>query len=198
MYNLPVYELSEMVQNLPIYAAYACAAAVGVCTVGACALWVARKYAREGRKIAAVSLVGAMLIGGMVVVGTDDAGSKPGTNDVSQVEGSTNAVTQTEGSTNVLGGAVQGRARSPSAPQRVANGENNCPSIRRVRRTRPTEMVPVTDDDIARRWRVVSVSSNSVDASVFAIEQSDNRTISCRLGSRPAARRGLRRVARSA
>ena len=35
----------------------------------------------------------------------------------------------------------------------------------------------VTDDDIARRWRVVSVSSNSVDASVFAFEQSNNQTI---------------------
>lgn len=60
----------------------------------------------------------------MVAVGTDDVGTKPGTDDVTQVEGGTNAVMQTEGGINVLGGSVQGRARSPSAPQRVANGNN--------------------------------------------------------------------------
>ena len=42
MYNCPMYEIDETIHNLPIYAVYVCAAAVGVCTVGAGAIWVAR------------------------------------------------------------------------------------------------------------------------------------------------------------
>ena len=76
MYNYPMHEIAKTIQNLPTYAAYACAAGVGVCTIGAGAYWIARKLARSARQIAAVSLVGAVLIGGMVVVGTDDAGTK--------------------------------------------------------------------------------------------------------------------------
>ena len=56
--------------------ALACAAGVGVCAVGAGTYWITKKLARSARQIAAVSLVGAVLIGGMVVVGTDDAGTK--------------------------------------------------------------------------------------------------------------------------
>ena len=56
--------------------ALACAAGVGVCAVGAGTYWITKKLARSTRQIAAVSLVGAVLIGGMVVVGTDDAGTK--------------------------------------------------------------------------------------------------------------------------
>lgn len=115
--------------------------------------------ARNARKLAAVSLVGAILVGGMVVVGTDDAGTKPSTNDVSQVEGGT----------NVLGGVIQGRARSPSAPQRVANEESNGPALRRVRRTHPTGMNSITDDDITQGWRVISVSSNALPAATFTM-----------------------------
>ena len=149
--------------------AFTSAASVGACAVGAGACWLAKKVARSARQIVAVSLVGAVLIGGMVVVGTDDAGTKPGTNDVTQVEGGTNTMTQTEVSTNVLGGAVQGRVRSPSAPQRVANGESNGLALRRVRRTRPTMLSPITDDDIAQGWRVVSMSSNALETAAFTI-----------------------------
>ena len=80
----------ENLQSFYVNTAYACAVGVGVCTIGVGAYWIAKKLARSARQIAAVSLVGAVLIGGMVVVGTDDAGTKPGTNDVSQVEGGTN------------------------------------------------------------------------------------------------------------
>ena len=92
MYNGLMCDFYGTIQNLPTCATYVCAAAVGVCIVGAGAFRVALECARGGRKIAAASLVGAMLIGGMVVVGTDDAGSKPGTNDVSQVGGGTNQI----------------------------------------------------------------------------------------------------------
>ena len=92
------------------------------------------------------------------------AGTKDGTNGVDQVEGETNAVTQVEGGTNVLGGAVQGRARSPSAPQGTANGESNGQALRRVRRTRPTGMTPITDDDIAHLWRI----STTFNVNAFA------------------------------
>ena len=57
-----------------------------------------------------------------------------GTNGANQVECDTNTVMQLEGGPNVLGGVVQGRARSPSAPQGVANGESNDPALRCVRR----------------------------------------------------------------
>ena len=93
------------------------------------------------------------------------AGTKDGTNGVDQVEGETNAVTQVEGGTNVLGGAVQGRARSPSAPQGAANGESNGQALRRVQRTRPTGMTPITDDDIAQMWRIgATVDGNAIAA----------------------------------
>ena len=93
------------------------------------------------------------------------AGTKEGTNGVDQVEGETNTVTQVEGGTNVLGGGVQGRARSPSAPQGAANGESNGQAFRRVRRTRPTGMTPITDDDIAQMWRIgATVDGNAIAA----------------------------------
>ena len=118
--------------------AFTSAASVGACAVGAGACWLAKKVARSARQIVAVSLVGAVLIGGMVVVGTDDAGTKPGTNDVTQVEGGTNTMTQTEVSTNVLGGAVQGRAQIPAVPQSKLNEIRVFQRLRRARRSRPT------------------------------------------------------------
>ena len=58
MYNIHMHEIAETIQVLPTYAAYTCAAAVGVCIIGVGTLWVAQKYARGGRKVAAASLVG--------------------------------------------------------------------------------------------------------------------------------------------
>ena len=169
MSNLFFREISETMQNIPAYVSFICAAGVGICTIGAGTCWLAKKVTRGARQIVAVSFVGAVLVGGMVVVGTDTAGAKPTTNDVTQVEGGTNTMTQTEVSTNVLGGAVQGRARSLSAPQRVANGEYNGLALRRVRRTRPTMLSPITDNDIAQGWRVVSMSSNALETATFTM-----------------------------
>ncbi|MCQ2392986.1 MAG: hypothetical protein MJ249_01755 [Kiritimatiellae bacterium] len=144
----------ENLQSFYVNTVYACAVGVGVCTIGAGAYWIAKKLARSTRQIAAVSLVGAVLIGGMVVVGTDGAGTKPGTNDVSQVEGGT----------NVLNGVVQGRARIPAAPQCGVNMENNGQALRRSRSLRPTGMA-----DVTQGWRLVSVSSNALPAATFTM-----------------------------
>ncbi len=91
------------------------------------------------------------------------AGTKDGTNGVDQVEGGTNTVTQVEGGTNVLGG-VQGRARIPAVPQSEANGESDGQDLRRVRRTRPTSMASITNNDIAQLWRI----GTTVDVNSFA------------------------------
>ncbi|MCQ2394220.1 MAG: hypothetical protein MJ249_08020 [Kiritimatiellae bacterium] len=168
----------ENIQSVCVNTAYACAAGVGAVVV---AYGVARgmKFLSGGVKcLAAASLAGSLIIGGMTVTGVHIAGAK--TNDTQQVGGdlsNTNDIGQVEGTTNILRGVVQGRARIPAAPQGTANVEANVPALRRSRSLRPTGMAPVTDEDIARRWRVVSVSSNSVDASVFAFEQSNNQTI---------------------
>ena len=44
MYNCPMHEIADNIQNLPTFATYVCAVAVGVCIIGAGALWVARKH----------------------------------------------------------------------------------------------------------------------------------------------------------
>ena len=93
----------ENLQALCIDTAYACAVGVGIAVVSYGVVRGSKMLARNARKLAAVSLVGAILVGGMVVVGTDGAGTKPSTNDVSQVEGGT----------NVLGGVIPGWTPSP-------------------------------------------------------------------------------------
>ena len=173
MYNIHMHEIAETIQVLPTYAAYTCAAAVCVCIVGVGALWVAQKYARGGRKVAAASLVGAMLIGAMVVVGTDGAGSKPSTNDVSQVEGGTNTVAQTEVSTNdwtnVEGTNTVGQTDGEGT-NGIPGGTRFCASGLGVVRPRGSAALPVvTDDDIAAGWLVVSVSSNMLATATFTM-----------------------------
>ena len=51
MYNIPMHEIAETIQVLPTYAAYTCAAAVGVCIIGVGTLWVAQKYARGAERL---------------------------------------------------------------------------------------------------------------------------------------------------
>ena len=162
----------ENIQSICINTAYACAAGVGVAVV---AYGIARgmKFLSGGVKcLAAASLAGSLIFGGMTVTSVHVAGAK--TNDTQQVGGdlsNTNDIGQVEGTTNVLRGVVQGRARSPSAPQGTANDESNDQALRRSRSLRPTEMAPVTDDDIAVGWRVVSVSSNVLAASTFTMPE---------------------------
>ena len=116
----------------------------------------------------AVSLAGSLIFGGMVVTSVHVAGAK--TNDTNQIENGKWRMENAGGRTTIL--------RSPFSILHSASS--------------------VTDDDIARRWRVVSVSSNPVDASVFAIEQSNNQTIEqSPVVWEAAQRRGLRRVARA-
>ena len=103
----------------------------------------------------------SLFVGGWLVFASE---KNDGTNGVSQVEGGTNTVTQVEGGTNVLGSIVQGRVRSPSAPQRMANGEFNGQALRSVQRTRPSGMTPITDDDIAHLWRI----STTFNVNAFA------------------------------
>ena len=97
--------------------------------------------------LAAASLAGSLIFGGMTVTSVHVAGAK--TNDTNQIENGKLRMENAGGRTTIL--------RSPFSILHSASS--------------------VTDDDIARRWRVVSVSSNPVDASVFAIEQSNNQTI---------------------
>ena len=63
MYNGLMCDFAGTIQNLPAFAAYVCAAGVGVWTVGACAFWISRKLACGARRVAAISLVGAVLVG---------------------------------------------------------------------------------------------------------------------------------------
>lgn len=79
--------LVESIQNVSVSLVAAGAVAVGVLSLAVLVVQGMRKLTGAAKKLAVRSLAGAVLIGGMVVVGTDDAGSKPGTNDVSHVEG---------------------------------------------------------------------------------------------------------------
>lgn len=79
--------LVESIQNVSASLVAAGAVAVGVLSLAVLVVQGMRKLTGAAKKLAVRSLTGAVLIGGMVVVGTDDAGSKPGTNDVSHVEG---------------------------------------------------------------------------------------------------------------
>ncbi len=160
----------ENIHSICINTAYACAAGVGAAVVAYIVACGAKLVSGGVKCVTAGALVGSLIIGGMVVTNTRYAAAK--TNDTQQVGGGlscTNDVGQVEGGTNVLKGVVQGRARSPSAPQGMANGESNGPALRRVRGTRPTGTSPITDEDIANQWRVVSVSSNAPTASTFTM-----------------------------
>ncbi len=162
MYTSAVMEIDSL-RVICESAALACAAGVGVCTIGAGAYWIAKKLARSARQIAAVSLVGAVLIGGMVVVGTDDAGTKPGTNDVTQVEGDTNTTTQVEGGTNNVGqtdGDLTGTNDTGSVGGPLMLGLFGYPNLGQM-------FESITDEDIAQGWRLVSASSNALPASTF-------------------------------
>ena len=138
----------ENLQSIYINAAYVCAAGVGAAAV---AYGAARgmKFLSGGVKcVTAVSLVGSLIFGGMVVTGVHIAAAK--TNDTNQIENGKWRMENAGGRTTIL--------RSPFSILHSASS--------------------VTDDDIARRWRVFSVSSNTVDASVFAFEQSNNLPLS--------------------
>ena len=167
-----------MIENLHsvcINTAYVCAAGVGAAVV---AYGAARgmKFLSGGVKcLTAASLAGSLIFGGMTVTSIHVAGAK--TNDTQQVGGdlsNTNDVGQVEGGTNQM---ENGEWRVDNA--RGIPGILHSPfSILHLSAALPV----VTDDDIARGWRVVSVLSNSVDSSIFtfpsaAIEQSNNQTI---------------------
>ena len=164
----------ENIHSVCINTAYVCAAGVGAVAV---TYGAARgmKFLSGGVKcVTAVSLAGSLIFGGMVVTSVHVAGAK--TNDTQQVCGdlsNTNDIGQVEGTTNVLRGAVQGRARSPSAPQGTANVESNVLSLRRIQSLLLTQTVsvpsPITDEDIAQGWRVVSVSSNALATATFTM-----------------------------
>ncbi len=162
----------ENLQSICINSAYACAAGVGVAVV---AYGVARvmKFLSGGVKCLAVaSLAGSLIFGGMTVTSVYIAGAK--TNDTQQAGGdlsSTNDVGQVEGGTNgveQVGGDDAGTNAPPNLLGRPWFGLHlGSPS--------PTASF-VSDEDISNRWRVVSVSSNFVDASIFAFEQSNIQT----------------------
>lgn len=149
MYVTPMHEIAETVKPLLTYAAFACAAAVGVVLAATAISCGTRMLLGSAKKLTAASLVGAALIGGMVVVGTENS-AKPGTNGVSQVEGGTNMVTQAGG------------AGLPSGPLMLGISGLSNPA---QQGSEPT----VTDDDITAGWRLVSVSSNVLGAAIFSM-----------------------------
>ena len=143
-----------MVANLQTFCgdmSYVFAVGVGLGVVSYGVVRGSKLLARNARKLAAVSLVGAILVGGMVVVGTDDAGTKQMENGKWRME-------------NVRGKGIQGRARIPAAPQCGVNVETNDPALRRSRSLRPTGMADVTQE-----WMLVSVSSNVLPAATFTM-----------------------------
>ena len=155
----------ENLQALCIDTAYACAVGVGIAVVSYGVVRGSKMLARNARKLAAVSLVGAILVGGMVVVGTDGAGTKPSTNDVSQVEGGTNTTRQTEGDTNVVtqtGDGLTGTNGTGNAGGPLRLGLFGRPNLDQLFET-------ITDEDIAQGWRVISVSSNVLPAATFTM-----------------------------
>ncbi len=154
----------ENLQALCIDTAYACAVGVGVAVASYGVVRGSKLLARNARKLAAVSLVGAILVGGMVVVGTDDAGTKQMENGEWKME---NGEWKME---NVRGKGIQGRARIPAAPQSWVSAEADGPALRRSRNLRPTGMASITDDDITQGWRVVSVSSNALPTTTFSLD----------------------------
>ena len=154
------------------FAAYACAAGVGVCAIGVGAYWIAKKLARSARQIAAVSLVGVVLIGGMVVVGTDDVGTKSGTNDVMQVEGGTNTTQQTQVGTNNVGqtdGDLTGTNGTGGVGGPLMLGLFGRLNLGQT-------LSSVTDEDIAKGWRVFLVVSNNnaTAADAFAFSNAND------------------------
>ena len=167
-----MHEMTETFQNLSVNAVYACAAAVGTLCIVAMLVQGARKLTKAAKNLAAVSLVGVLLIGAMVVVGTDGAGSKPSTNDVSQVEGGTNTVTQVGGGTNDWTN-VEGTNTVGQTDDEGTNGTGLATGPLMLGRLgRPNleqALATITDDDIAAGWRVVSVSSNVLATATFTM-----------------------------
>ena len=99
----------ENFHSICVNAAYACAAGVGVIVVAYGAVLGMKFFSGGVKCLAAVSLAGSLIFGGMTVTSVYIAGAK--TNDTQQVGGdlsNMNDVGQVEGGTNVLMG-VQGR-----------------------------------------------------------------------------------------
>ena len=138
----------ENIQSICINTTYVCAAGVGVAVV---AYGVARgmKFLSGGVKcLAAASLAGTLIIGGMVVTSVHVAGAK--TNDTQQVGGDTNQIENEKWRMGNSGG----RTTILHSPFSILHSAS-----------------PITDDDIAQGWRVVSVSSNALAAATFTMPE---------------------------
>ena len=136
----------ENVHSVCINTAYVCAAGVGAVAV---AYGAARgmKFLSGGVKcVTAVSLAGSLIFGGMVVTSVHVAGAK--TNDTQQVGGDTNQIENEKWRMENSGG----RTTILHSPFSILHSAS-----------------PITDDDIAQGWRVVSVSSNALAASTFTM-----------------------------
>lgn len=145
-------EIADTIRMFLACAVLVCAAAGGVVLAGYALSCGARLLVGFLKKLAALPLVGALLIGGMVVVGTDGVGSKAGTNVVSQIDGGTNTVVRT--------GAEETDCAGLSLAQSVRGGRS---------RLAQGLLSGVTDDDIAAGWREVSRRTGTSAASVFAL-----------------------------
>ena len=172
----------ENIQSICVNTAYACAAGVGM-VVAAYGVARGMKFLSGGvRCLAAASLAGTLIIGGMTVTSVRVAGAKTNdtqqvggdlssTNDVGQVEGGTNTVTQTEVSTNdwtnaegtnTVGHADGERMNGTGAVTGpLMLGLPGRPNLRQM-------LAAITDADIAAGWREVSRSDAVLAPSVFA------------------------------
>ena len=163
----------EQVHSLCIDMAYACAAGVGLAVVACGISRVAKLIAKGERKLTAVSLGAALMVGGMAVVGTDDAGTKPGTNVVNQTECGTNTVGQTGGVTNDWTN-IDGTNTVGQTDGEWTNGTGSVSGPLMMGRFGQPNLMQgqpsaITDEDIEFGWRVASVSSNVLAAATFTM-----------------------------
>ena len=160
-------EVISEISDIQVNAVYACAAFVGT-TVAICGLARGVKILSGGVKcLAAASLAGSLIIGGMVVTNVRIAGAK--TNDTQQVGGdlsSTNDVGQVEGGTNTVGQTGgEGMNGIPGGTRFYASGFGGV----RPRGSAALSKNFVTDEDISNQWRLVSVSSNVLATATFTM-----------------------------